>query len=188
MMSEPKTNEQTEAAVERIKQLTETMVAAARTAGAGVLEAHEKALRGLADFKPREPARAAFEWVQALAEVHAKFIEEASSAYVTAAREARAQVPAAVADAAVVKQIRDLNERILARARDAGSKALDGYETALRGMAEFETKVAGASQLDWVKALAASHARFLTDVGALYANALRSPLSNRSEPAPSPEE
>ena len=55
-------------------------------------------------------------------------------------------------------------------------------------MSEFETKIAGASQLDWVKALAASHAKFLTDVGTLYANALRTPLANRSEPAPNPEE
>jgi hypothetical protein len=183
-MSETKTNEQTEAAVERIKQLTETMMAAARTAGAGVLEAHEKALQGLAEFTPQEPARAAFEWVQALAEVHAKFIEEASSAYIAAARQARADVPAAVADQAVVKQIRDLNERILARARDAGSNALDGYEKALGRMAEFETKIAGATQLDWVKELAASHAKFLTDVGTLYATALRSPLGDRSVAEP----
>jgi acetyl-CoA acetyltransferase len=42
--------------------------------------------------------------------------------------------------------------------------------------------------LDWVKALAASHTTFLTDVGTLYANAVRSPLANRSGPAPSPEE
>src|SRR6266550_5812666 len=180
-MSDPKVNEQAEPAVERITQLTEKMLAAAGTAGAGVLEAYRKALQGLADFTPREPARAAFEWVQALAEVHATFIEEASSAYVTAARETRAEVPAAVADAAVVKQIRDLNERILTRARDAGSNALDGYETALRGVAEFETKIAGATQLDWVKALAASHTKFLTDVGTLYANALHVPLSNKSD-------
>src|SRR2546430_5147712 len=183
-MSDPKINEKAEAAIERIRQLTDKMLAAASTAGAGVLQAHQKALQGLADFTPREPARAALEWVQALAEVHAKFIEETSSAYVTAARETGAEVPAAVADAAVVKQIRDLNERILTRAREAGSNALVGYETALRGMAEFETKIAGATQLDWVKALAASHTKFLTDVGALYANALRSPLSNRSVAEP----
>jgi hypothetical protein len=175
-MSEPKINESAERAVERIKQLTEKMLAAASAAGTGVLEAHLKALQGLAEFTPQEPARAAFEWVQALAEVHAKFIEEASSAYVATAREARAEVPAAVADAAVVKQIRDLNERILARARDAGSKTLDGYETALLRMSEFETKIAGASQLDWVKALATSHTSFVTEVSTLYANALRSTL------------
>jgi hypothetical protein len=183
-MSDPKINEQTEAAVERIKQLTDKMVAAARTAGAGVLEAHEKALRGLAEFTPREPARAALEWVQALAQVHAKFIEETSSAYIAAAREARPEVPAAVADQAVVKQIRDLNERILTRANDAGANALDGYEKALQRMAEFETKIAGATQLDWVKELAASHTTFLTDVGTLYANALRGTLSNRSVSEP----
>jgi hypothetical protein len=179
-MSDPKTNEQTEAAVERIKRLTDTMLATARTAGAGVLEAYEKALRGLADFTPREPAHATLEWVRALAEVHAKFIEETSSAYIAAARQTRAEVPAAVADQAVVKQIRDLNERILARAREAGSNALDGYEKVLQRMAEFETKIAGATQLDWVKELAASHTKFLTDVSAMYANALRGPLSNRS--------
>ena len=122
--------------------------------------------------------------IVAVARSHAKFIEETSSAYIAAARQARAEVPAAVADQAVVKQIRDLNERILARARDAGSNALDGYETALQRMAEFETKIAGATQLDWVKALAASHTKFLTDVGTLYANALRSPLSNRSVAEP----
>jgi hypothetical protein len=181
-MSDPEINEQAEPAIERIKLLTEKMLAAASTAGAGVLDAHQKALEGLANFTPREPARAALEWVQALAEVHAKFLEETSSAFVTAARETGAEVPAAVADQAVVKQIRDLNERILARARDAGSNALDGYEKALQGMADFETKIAGATQLDWVKALASSHTNFLTEVGALYANALRGTLSDRSEP------
>ena len=111
-----------------------------------VLEAHEKALRGLADFTPREPARAAFEWVQALADV---------------------------ADAAVVKQIRYPNERIMARARDAGSNGLGGYEKALRRMAEYETKIAGATQVE----LAAWHAKFVTDVNAMYPNAFRSTLS-----------
>jgi hypothetical protein len=66
---------------------------------------------------------------------------------------------------------------LLPRARDAGSNALDGYETALRGMAEFETKIAGATQLDWLKALATSQTKFVTEVGTLYANALRSTLS-----------
>jgi hypothetical protein len=183
-MSDPKVNEQAEPAVERITQLTEKMLAAAGTAGAGVLEAYRKALQGLADFTPREPARAAFEWVQALAEVHATFIQETSSAYIAAARETRDAVPPAVADAPAVKQIRELNRRILAKARDAGSNALDGYERALRDMAEFETKIAGATQLDWVKALAASHTRFLTEVGSLYANALRGPLSNPSDSEP----
>jgi len=84
----------------------------------------------------------------------------------------------------VVKKIRDLNERILARARDVGSNAPDGYERALRGMADFETKIAGASQLDWVKALAASHTTFLTEVGTLYANALRGTLTDRSVSEP----
>jgi hypothetical protein len=177
-MSDPNTNEQAQAATQRINELTDKMLAAASTAGAGVLEAYQKALQGLADFTPSQPASAALEWVQALAGVHAKFIEETASAYVAATRETGAAVPTAISDNATAKQIRDLNEQILTRAKEGGSTALDGYEKALRGMADFETKIAGATQLDWVKALAASHAKFLTEVGTLYANALRGTLSS----------
>jgi hypothetical protein len=176
-VTEPKINEQTEAAVARINELTEKMLAAAGTAGTGVLEAHQKALQDLAEFTPKEPARAALEWVQALAGVHAKFIQETSSAYIAAARETRADMTAALDDA-VAKQIRDLNDQILAKAKEAGSTALEGYEKALADMANFETKIAGATQLDWVKALATSHSEFLKEIGALYANALRGVLSN----------
>src|SRR2546427_12934132 len=93
-MSDPKINEQAKATIERIKQLTEKMLASASTAGAGVLEAHQKALQGLAEVTPHEPAPAAFEWGQGLAEGDAEVIGGASSAYVTAGREARAEGPA----------------------------------------------------------------------------------------------
>jgi hypothetical protein len=44
-------------------------------------------------------------------------------------------------------------------------------------MAEFETKIAGRTQLDWLQALAQSHAKFVTDLAAMYGNAIRSSLS-----------
>ncbi len=44
-------------------------------------------------------------------------------------------------------------------------------------MADFETKTAGSSQLDWPQAVARSHTKFVTDLVAMYANAIRSGLS-----------
>jgi hypothetical protein len=85
------------------------------------------------------------EWVQALAEVHAKFIEEATGALVKTASEAASDVPVT--------------------------------EKALQDMADFETKVAGNSQLDWLQAVARSHTKFVTDLTTMYANAIKNGLS-----------
>jgi hypothetical protein len=48
-MSETPITQQAEAAVTRINQLTERMITAARNAGGGLADAHEKALRSLVD-------------------------------------------------------------------------------------------------------------------------------------------
>ena len=63
MTSETPIAQQAGAAVTRINQLTERMLTAARNAGGGWADAHEKALRSLAD----NPAdlRQSLEWVQA---------------------------------------------------------------------------------------------------------------------------
>jgi hypothetical protein len=168
--------QQAEAAVTRISQLTEAMLTADRNAGAGLAAAHEKALQSLVD----NPAdlKQPVEWVQALAEVHAKFIEEATGALVKTAGEAASDVPVTgVVDEAEAERIRGLNQQVLARASAAGAGAVDGYEKALQDMADFETKVAGSSQLDWVQAVARSHTKFVTDLVSMYANAIRSGLS-----------
>jgi hypothetical protein len=90
-MSETPITRQAEAAVTRINQLTERMLTATRNAGGGLAGAHEKALRSLAD----NPAdlKQPVEWVQVHAEVHAKFIEEATDALVKTAGEAASDVP-----------------------------------------------------------------------------------------------
>jgi hypothetical protein len=87
-MPETPITQQVEAAVTRINQLTERMLTADSGAGGGLAGAHEKALRSLAD----NPAdlKQPVEWVQALAAVHAKFIEEATDALVKTAGEAGA--------------------------------------------------------------------------------------------------
>jgi hypothetical protein len=175
-MSETPITQQAEAAVTRINQLTERMLTADRNAGGGLADAHEQALRSLADNPAdlNQPVA----WVQALAEVHAKFIEEATDAFVKTAGEAASDVPVtAVIDEVTAQRIRGLNKEVLARASAAGTEAVDGYEKALQDMADFETKIAGSSQLDWLQAVTRSQTKFVTDLVSVYANAIKNGLS-----------
>ena len=75
-----------------------------------------------------------------------------------------------------VKRIQEMNERMIESSKSAGRVALDAYEKALQSMLDFQEKVAGASQLDWVSALAATHAQFIQDVSAAYIKATRETL------------
>ncbi len=72
-----------------------------------------------------------------------------------------------------VQRIRDLNERLIDSSKSAGLVALDAYEKALQSLVDFEEKVASASQLEWVSALATTHAKFIADVSASYTKAAR---------------
>ncbi|MDQ6851086.1 MAG: hypothetical protein M3070_14310 [Actinomycetota bacterium] len=71
------------------------------------------------------------------------------------------------------ERIRDLNERVITSSKSAGLVALDAYEKALHSLVDFEEKVASASQLEWVSALASTHAKFIADVGSSYTKAAR---------------
>jgi hypothetical protein len=71
------------------------------------------------------------------------------------------------------QRIRDLNERLIESSKKAGLVTLDAYESALQSLADFEEKVASATQLDWVSALATTHAKFIADVSSSYTNAAR---------------
>lgn len=73
-------------------------------------------------------------------------------------------------------RVRELNERILESMKATGLTSLDAYEKALKSLVDFEQKVAGASQLEWVSALAATHATFVNDVSAAYTKAAREML------------
>lgn len=75
------------------------------------------------------------------------------------------------------QRIRELNERLIASTKAAGNTTLDAYEKALQSMVDFEEKVAGASQLEWVTALAQTHATFVRDVSSAYTKAARELLS-----------
>jgi hypothetical protein len=71
------------------------------------------------------------------------------------------------------QRIRDLNERLVGSTKSAGLVALDAYEKALQGLADFESKVASASQLEWVSALATTHSKFIADLSSSYTKTAR---------------
>jgi hypothetical protein len=75
-----------------------------------------------------------------------------------------------------IKRIQEMNERMIESSKSAGRVALDAYEKALKSMLDFQEKVTGASQLDWVSALATTHAQFIQDVSAAYIKATRETL------------
>lgn len=82
--------------------------------------------------------------------------------------------PAALEEA--VGRIREMNERLVESSKSAGRTSLDAYENALQSMLDFQTQIAGGSQLDWVSALATAHAQYIKDVSAAYVKAARENL------------
>jgi|SRR5690349_16928143 hypothetical protein len=83
--------------------------------------------------------------------------------------------PAAIE--ATVTRIRELNERLIESSKNAGRVALDAYENALKSMLDFQAQIADATQLEWVSALATTHAQFIKDVSANYVKAARDNLT-----------
>lgn len=76
-----------EEAVQRIRELTERFIESAKAAGNQSLDAYEKALQSLVEFQEKAAGASQLDWVQNIAQAHAKFVQEVSNAYVSAARE-----------------------------------------------------------------------------------------------------
>ena len=73
-------------AAQRIRDLTEQFIEAAKTAGNQALDAYESSLRTLVDFEEKAAGASQLDWVTTIATAHAKFVQEVSDAYVAAAR------------------------------------------------------------------------------------------------------
>jgi hypothetical protein len=74
---------------------------------------------------------------------------------------------------ATITRIQELNERLIESSKNAGRVALDAYESALTSIFDFQAQIADASPLEWVSALAATHAQFIKDISAAYVKAAR---------------
>jgi hypothetical protein len=83
---------------------------------------------------------------------------------------------ATAANEEAVQRIRELTERFIDSAKQAGNTSLDAYEKSLQNLVEWQEKAAGASQLDWVSSIATAHAKFMQDVSAAYVSAAREML------------
>lgn len=74
------------------------------------------------------------------------------------------------------ERIRELNEKLITAAKQSGNISLDAYEKTLAGLVDFEEKVADASQLDWISALAKAHTNFVNEVSSAFTTAARDAL------------
>jgi hypothetical protein len=74
-----------------------------------------------------------------------------------------------------VARIRVLNERLIESTTSQGARWLDAYERALTNLVQV-TESFGATQLDWLAALAQAHADFIQDAGTVYTATVRALL------------
>jgi hypothetical protein len=77
----------TDEAVQRIRDLTERFIDSSKAAGNQSLDAYEQSLRTLVEFQERAAGASQLDWVSSIAAAHAKFVQDVSAAYVSAARE-----------------------------------------------------------------------------------------------------
>jgi hypothetical protein len=76
------------------------------------------------------------------------------------------------------QHIRDLNERIVSSAKEAGETYLTAYEKTLTTIAQTQENVGKQSQVEWIADLAVAQASFTRDIAGAYAKAARSLLKN----------
>ena len=74
-------------AARRIRELTERFIESAKAAGNQSLDAYERSLADLVEFQERAAGASQLDWVSSIAAAHAKFVQDVSAAYVSAARE-----------------------------------------------------------------------------------------------------
>ena len=77
----------------------------------------------------------------------------------------------------VTERIRELNEQVLETGRKAGLDFLEGYEQLLRTVADYQEKMADASQVDWVTNIVKAQADFTRHIAGAYTKAARDAIS-----------
>lgn len=75
-----------EAAVHNIRELTDRLVESAKSAGQASLDAYQSALESLLEFEEKAAGASQLDWISNITAAHAKFMQDVSAAYVSAAR------------------------------------------------------------------------------------------------------
>jgi hypothetical protein len=81
-----KSTQQTEEAVERIRELNEQILKYGREWGAGFLDAYEANMRAFADFQEKTGEGTDIDWISRLAKAQADFTREVTKLSTSAAR------------------------------------------------------------------------------------------------------
>ena len=74
---------------------------------------------------------------------------------------------------AATERIRELNEKVLAAAKQTGTMSIDAYEQTVNSVLDFSQKAADSTNVDWFSALAKSQASVITEVTNAYTKAAR---------------
>ena len=72
---------------ERIRELNEQIIGAAKKAGGAYLDAYEKALKSIADYQEQVAKQSDVEWVSTIVDAQARFTRELTKVYVSTGRE-----------------------------------------------------------------------------------------------------
>ena len=87
MTSTPDTGAELDAVVERVKQLSEQVMAQAKENGLAWLEGYERMLKNLLDLEEQAAKGSGMEWAATLASTHANFVRETSEVVLGVMRE-----------------------------------------------------------------------------------------------------
>lgn len=74
---------------------------------------------------------------------------------------------------AAADRLRGFNEQIFEATKKSGLVYVDAYDKALNSFADFETKLADRTQVEWVSTLTKAHASFTRDFADVYTKATR---------------
>jgi hypothetical protein len=74
---------------------------------------------------------------------------------------------------ASAERMRELNDKVLTAAKQAGAVSLDTYEQTVNTMLDFSQKAADSTKVDWVSALAKSQASIISEFTNTYTKAAR---------------
>ena len=86
-MSTPSTPYDTDAAVKRVKELSDRLIELTKKNGVGWLEAYEKSLTRMLELQQRAAAATQIEWINTLAATNADFMREMSAVYFQTVRD-----------------------------------------------------------------------------------------------------
>lgn len=87
MTSTPDVSGQVEAATQRIRDLSEQLLAKAKENGQAWLDGYEKVLQNILEYEEKAAALTGQDWAKELATTHANFVRETSEVFFKAVSE-----------------------------------------------------------------------------------------------------